>query len=124
MPFGRASTPSRRWRERSSFASPRTATGPRFMGDRMDERDDVTNLFALDAGVARAARAAATWRERLTTTTSLAKDEDPYEAHRRFAGKSLYDALGAARTSLVDVPLKDGLRRWVAELTLGRVSRE
>lgn len=80
-------------------------------------------LDAMDRDVARADRAWRVWRQKLAAAPREAESVDPLESWRHVAGKKAYDALGAFEPSALDRPERDGLRRWVLELTQRRVAR-
>lgn len=84
----------------------------------------VADLGGLDRDVARGMSALGRWRTSLVTDVDVAAGESPLEPVRRVAGKSTYDALAALTPSLLDVPLRDALRGWVAALVLARVQQE
>jgi hypothetical protein len=84
----------------------------------------VADLLALDRDVARGVDALARWRAELARDPEAVAGLDPLDAVRRVAGKTTYDALGALEPSALDVPLRDGLRAWVAALLLARVTRD
>ncbi len=81
----------------------------------------VTDLFSLDREVARGAGLLARWRAELARDAQAAGEHAPLEVVRRVTGKSTYDALGSLVPSIVDGPLRDALRQWVAALLLARV---
>ena len=49
---------------------------------------------------------------------------DPIEPWRQVAGKSTYDFLAEKAPSALDIPLRDGLRRWIYALTQARTGRD
>ncbi|MDB4941424.1 MAG: hypothetical protein JWP97_958, partial [Labilithrix sp.] len=87
--------------------------------------EEPLDIFALDREVRRAAQRAEQLRARLATGTradrELAKQSDPFTSLRGVATKTTYDALAALQPSILDVPLRDGLLRWVYELLQARV---
>jgi hypothetical protein len=85
---------------------------------------DVQDLFALDREASRGWAALERWRQALAHDPEAFADEQPLESVRRVTGKSTWDALGALAPSAVDVPLRDGLRRWVYALMQARIGRE
>ena len=88
------------------------------------------DLGGLARELARAVRALRLARHALTTDpTALATDAlDPWVAggalapHRHLAGKRTYEALVARHTSRADEALRASCARWVAELTLARLT--
>ncbi len=88
------------------------------------------DLGGLARDLARAVRALRLARHALTTDpTALATDAlDPWVAggalapHRHLAGKRTYEALVARHTSRADEALRASCARWVAELTLARLT--
>ncbi len=84
----------------------------------------LSDLASVDREVARGAASLARFRADLARDPAASADAQPLEAVRRVTGKATYDALGALSPSLVDLPLRDGLREWVATLLLARVVRD
>ena len=83
------------------------------------------DLLALDREVARAARSLEEARRALAGPGwEAAAEGAPLEASRRVAGKKMRDALLALTPSRADLPLRDGLSRWVSALTAARVGWE
>ncbi len=84
---------------------------------------EIADLHGLSRDVARAASAL----ERAERSLARASDPeslgafDPIEPWRHVAGQRTYEALGELTTSALDVPLRDGLRRWVYALTQARI---
>ena len=81
----------------------------------------VADLSSLDRDVRRAFVALEALRQNLAADPSAARDTDPFDDVRHVAGKSTWDALGELSPSVADVPLRDGLRRWVAAFVQARV---
>ena len=86
--------------------------------------DPLVDLLALDRDVRRAAQRLEQLRHWHALGTKEGRDKarsfDPFDA-RHVAVKATYDALGKDTPSLLDVPLRDGLLRWVHELLQARV---
>ena len=86
--------------------------------------DPIIDLPALDRDVSRVAQRLERLRQWLALGTKNGRDQarafDPFDA-RVAAMKSTYDALGKDTPSLLDVPLREGLLRWVHELLQARV---
>ena len=64
------------------------------------------------------------WRAALAHAPESAADEDPFSSARYVSGKATYDALAARATSTSELPLRDGLRRWVYALMQARITRD
>lgn len=82
-------------------------------------------LLALDRDVRRAAQRVQQQRGWLTLGTPEAREAarsfDPFDGVRNAAVKGTYAALLELKPSILDVPLRDGLVRWVHELLQARV---
>ena len=87
--------------------------------------DAAIDLPSLDRDVRRAAQRLEQLRQWLALGTTEAREKarsfDPFDGVRHAAVKGTYEALGTQTPSLLDVPLRDGLRRWVHELLQARV---
>jgi hypothetical protein len=81
---------------------------------------DIADLLSLDRDVGRAFAALEAFRASLASDPAAAGD-DPFEGLRHVAGKSTWDALGQLSPSAADVPLRDGLRRWVNAFVQARI---
>ncbi len=79
------------------------------------------DLLTLDRDVARGVAALERWREELLGDPDRAADEAPLAAVRHVASRSTWTALGEARPSALDVPLRDALRQWIVALTQARI---
>lgn len=86
--------------------------------------DPIIDLPALDRDVRRVAQRLEQLRHWLALGTQEGRDKarsfDPFDP-RVAATKSTYEALGKDSPSVLDLPLRDGLRRWVHELLQARV---
>lgn len=86
------------------------------------------DLLAFDRDVRRAAGRVEQLRGWLSLGTKEARDRarafDPFDGVRHTATMSSYKSLAEQAPSLLDVPLRDGLLRWVHELLQARVGRE
>ena len=89
---------------------------------------DAIDLHAFDRDVRRAAGRVEQVRALLALGTKEARDEarsfDPFEGVRHTATMSSYTTLAEQTPSVVDVPLRDALLRWVHELLQARVGHE
>ncbi len=91
---------------------------------------DVIDLPALDRDVCRAAGRVDQLQGWLATGTAAGRDKarsfDPFDGAqlRHTAAQSTYRALVELEPSILDVPLRDGLLRWVHELLQVRVAYE
>src|SRR3954451_4054303 len=87
--------------------------------------DPAIDLPALDRDVARAAQRLEKVRSWLALGTKEAREKarsfDPFDGLRHTSTKATYDALVALEPSLLDVPMREGLVRWVHELLQARV---
>lgn len=79
------------------------------------------DLISLDRDVAAGWTALTQWRTALAQDPDEHAEAEPLEPMRHVAGKSTWDALGALAPSTADVPLRDGLKRWVLALTQARI---
>jgi len=86
---------------------------------------DTIDVVAFDRDVRRAAQRLEQLRDWLAIGTTEARDKarsfDPFDGVRHVATKGTYAALLALQPSILDVPLRDGLVRWVYELLQTRV---
>jgi hypothetical protein len=82
-----------------------------------------SDLRSLDRDVARAWAAWGAWITKVARAPEEHADEEPLERWRHVTGQSTYDALGALTPSVLDVPLRDALRRWVHALLQARLAR-
>jgi len=86
--------------------------------------DPIVDLAALDSDVRRAASRLEQLRHWLALGTREGREKarsfDPFDV-RQTATRATYDALRKDTPSLLDVPLRDGLIRWVHELLQARV---
>lgn len=86
---------------------------------------EAIDLLSLDRAVRQAAGRLEQMRGWLATGSVEARDRarsfDPFDGVRHTATKSTYESLLAHEPSILDVPLKDGLLRWVHELLQARV---
>jgi hypothetical protein len=86
------------------------------------------DLLALDRDVRRAALRVEQWRAWLRVGTrdarDLARSFDPWDGVRHTAVQATYRALVELEPSAFEVPLRDGLRRWVYELLQARLGFE
>ncbi len=89
--------------------------------------DPIVDLPALDRDVRRVAQRLEQLRQCLALGTKEGRDKarsfDPFDP-REAATRSTYDALAKDTPSVLDVPLRDGLLRWVHELLQARVGLE
>ncbi len=83
----------------------------------------VTDYRALDAEIQRAVRALAAFRAELARDPEAAEALDALAPFRRVSGKTVFDALAAHSPVSFEIPFRDALRRWVAELTMARIAR-
>lgn len=87
--------------------------------------DAAIDLLALDRDVRRAAQRVEQLRAWLALGTGEARDKarsfDPFDGVRHTAVKATYEALLELKPSTLDVPLRDGLVRWVHELLQARI---
>jgi hypothetical protein len=84
--------------------------------------EGVQDLFGLSRDVALAAQALARWRAAIAIDPGGEADVDPFDGLRRVAAKSTWDRLGELSPSAADLPLRDGLRRWVLALVQARIA--
>ena len=89
---------------------------------------DAIDLHAFDRDVRRAAGRVEQVRALLALGTKEARDEartfDPFEGVRHTATMSSYKTLVEQTPSVVDVPLRDALLRWVYELLQVRIGHD
>ncbi len=81
------------------------------------------DLAGLDVDVERAFVAWTRFRRDLARDPEAHADVDVFAARRVTANKSTRDALLAATPSIVEVPLRDALARWVAFLVVARLGQ-
>ena len=81
------------------------------------------DLRALDRDVARGVVAFERWRGKALAGVDDAADEDPFAGLRHVAAKSTRDGLRELPVSMLDVPLRDGLVRWIGALVQARVEQ-
>lgn len=82
------------------------------------------DLATFDLAVRRAVGATEAWREALSLDPVASAALAPLARHRHVAGKLAFDALSERSVLPQDAALRDGLRRWVAALTVHRVTEE
>lgn len=84
------------------------------------------DLFALDRDVRRASERVTRFAEMLRTKEGreAARSFDPFAGLRHTAGQTTYRSLEAAKPSILDLPLRAGLLRWVYELLQARIGQE
>ena len=86
---------------------------------------EAIDLLSFDRDVRRAAGRLEQQRGWLATGTAEARDRarsfDPFDGVRHTATMSSYRSLQELEPSLLDVPLRDGLLRWIHELLQARV---
>jgi hypothetical protein len=89
---------------------------------------DAIDLLAFDRDVRRAAGRVEQLRGWLSLGTKEAREHarvfDPFDGVRHTATMSAYTMLVEQTPSTLDVPLRDGLLRWVHELLQARVGHE
>jgi hypothetical protein len=83
----------------------------------------VTDYRSLDAEIQRAVRARAAFRAELVRDPDVAEAAHALAAFRRVSSRTTFGALAAHTPVSFDVPLRDALRRYVAELTIARVAQ-
>jgi hypothetical protein len=81
------------------------------------------DLVRVDRDVARAVRALGVWREGLDKDPDAHADEEPLGPFRHVAGRAAYLAVlgDPAAPKGADAPVREGLARWIAHLTLARL---
>ena len=84
----------------------------------------IADLGKLDRDIARAAGALDRWRGRLASDPEAYASDDPIEPLRHVAGQTTYAELAALTPMAHDVPLRDGLLRWVEALVQARLARD
>jgi hypothetical protein len=84
----------------------------------------IADLGKLDREVARANAALEKWRARIAKNPDANEGDDPLEPFRHVAGQTTYGELLALTPMAHDVPLRDGLVRWIAALVQARLARE
>jgi hypothetical protein len=82
------------------------------------------DLLELDRAVAGCWRAVRSWRSGLHDAPDAFAEQDPFEEHRRVAGRTTFQALTGDEGAGALEPLRRALRRWVHALTEARVCRE
>jgi hypothetical protein len=86
---------------------------------------EAIDLPSFDRDVRRAAGRLDQLRGWLATGTAEARERarsfDPFDGVRHMATKSTYESLQELEPSILDVPLKEGLLRWVHELLQARI---
>ncbi|MEO8877508.1 MAG: hypothetical protein ABI461_18075 [Polyangiaceae bacterium] len=88
------------------------------------EAIDIGNLVVVDRAVMQARQANEVWERRKTANPERAADADPWRIHRKIAGKSVYDLLGARPAMAHETELVAALRAHVLALILNRVTFE
>ena len=81
------------------------------------------DLLSIDRDVARGWAELSRWRAGLARDPEAYAGDEPLEAVRPVAGKSMWDALGELAPSAADVPLRDALLRWVYVLVQARIGQ-
>ena len=90
------------------------------------DRAAYQDLLGVDRDVARAVRALGAWHSALAEDPEKQADREPLGPFRHVAGRAAYLAVvgdPAARKGS-ETPLREGLGRWVAHLTLARLVRD
>jgi hypothetical protein len=84
------------------------------------------DLVRVDRDVARANAAQTAWRAALAKDAVANADREPLEAFRHVAGRTAYLAVTLEGKALTggEAPLREGLGRWIAHLTLARITRD
>jgi hypothetical protein len=86
------------------------------------------DLLQLDRDVRRAARSLFRFESLLKSGTDASREQarasDPFDSTRHTSARGTYDELCKMQPSLLDVPLRDALARWVHELLQARISTD
>ncbi len=85
---------------------------------------DLGDLVAVDRAVAVARHASDKWNQQKFSDSEHAEDRDPWRNHRKIAGKSVFDALGARPVIAHETDLISALRAHVMSLVIARVTFE
>ena len=92
----------------------------------MDNTALYQDLVRVDRDVARAHAAQTAWRTALAKDPEANTDREPLGSFRHVAGRSAYLAITGDGKPVTggDAPLREGLGRWLAHLTLARITRD